>query len=128
MARECNMRFSRDHVWVERTDAGHRAGLTDYAQQELGEIAFVELPEVGIHVREGDTLCSIDSLKSSSDLYAPYAGTVKAVNTELEQEGRAKVINEDPTGEGWIVVLEPEDRDSYDSLMDVDAYRRYIGE
>lgn len=121
------MKYSKDHVWVRKESEHYRIGLTTYAQDELGEIAFIELPATGTHVAEGEAICSIDSLKSSSDLYAPFAGTVVEVNETLEGEGQARIINTDPTGAGWILGLKPDTEDSEQALMDEDAYRSYTG-
>lgn len=117
--------FSKDHVWIRQEGAGYRIGLTQYAQEELGEIVFVELPELGAHVRRGDSLCSIDSLKSTSDVFAPVAGTVTEVNAALA-DGKAKLINSDPYDDGWIVALRIDDPAELDELLSEKDYASYV--
>jgi glycine cleavage system H protein len=121
------MRFSRDHVWVRPESSGYRIGLTEYAQQELGEITFIELPDPGSHFQEGDSMCAVDSLKSSSDVYAPFHGTVVEVNSSLNLENGTKAINIDPTDSGWILIVRADSDADYEALMDSDAYRAFIG-
>ena len=120
-------RYSRDHAWVTLEQGKARVGISDFAQAELGEITFVELPRVGKQVNKDMPVCAMDSLKSSSEVYAPLSGTVAEVNLRLPDQ--ANLINQDPRGEGWLFVLDmPEVGSSseYDALMSEDEYRRYI--
>lgn len=115
------LRYSSDHEWVRVEDGGLRLGITDYAQDALGDVVFVQLPEVGAELAAGGTLGEVESTKSVSEIYAPVAGVVTEVNTELD--GAPELLNSDPYGAGWIAVIEPADPASVDSLMDAAAYR-----
>jgi glycine cleavage system H protein len=115
------LRYSKDHEWARMEDAKVRIGITDYAQDALGDVVFIELPEVGVVVAADESLSEIESTKSVSDVFAPVAGTVADVNADLADAPER--LNEDPYGEGWICVIEPTDGDAYDGLMDADAYR-----
>ena len=121
------MRYSRDHLWICREEVTVRIGLTDYAQRELGEITFIEMPPLGARYSKNDVICSLDSLKSSSDLFAPLAGVVESVNTDLEIEGGAAQINRDPTGAGWIFRMVPDNPDEVESLLSENEYAKLIG-
>ncbi len=122
------IRYSKDHLWIRKEDENtYRIGLTDYAQKELGELAYIELPEVGSLCETDEILCSIDSLKSSSDLYAPFSGTVSDVNENLEGDGAAGKINKDPYGEGWILCMTPDDEEAFDRLLTEDQYHSLTG-
>jgi glycine cleavage system H protein len=118
------MRYSKEHVWVRESEGLLRIGLSDYAQKELGELTFIEFPELGVHVNATDVLCSIDSLKAASDVYAPVSGTVTEVNAALVDSG-ASVVNDDPLGEGWLLILNPDDISDLEQLLTDDAYREY---
>lgn len=105
-----DLRYTREHEWVrtEDGDAGRvRVGITDFAQQALGDVVFVTLPAAGTAVKAGDGMGEVESTKSVSDVYAPLAGTVTAVNEALET--RPELVNSDPYGEGWLVELTAED-------------------
>lgn len=117
--------YSKDHVWIRKEERGVRIGLSDFAQSELGEIVFVEAPEKGKHVSKGDAICSIDALKSTSDLYAPVAGEILEVNDKLAQDN-AKVINTDPLGEGWLCVMSLDDESQLSDLLSEAEYRQYV--
>jgi glycine cleavage system H protein len=117
-----DLRFTKDHEWVRREAGGVRMGITDYAQDALGDIVFVQLPEVGTTLEEGQALSEVESTKSVSDIYAPLKGVVAEVNLDLVDAPQR--LNEDPYGEGWICIIEPDDPTSYDALLDADAYRR----
>ncbi len=122
-----DLRYTSDHEWVRLEEDGRvRIGITDYAQDALGDVVFVQLPEPGRTVDAGAGLSEIESTKSVSDVYAPVAGEVVEVNAELaDSPGR---LNEDPYGEGWICVIEPSDPAGFDSLLEAEAYRQLIGE
>ncbi|MFW5945695.1 MAG: glycine cleavage system protein GcvH [Candidatus Natronoplasma sp.] len=115
-----NLKYTEDHEWIEVNSGEARYGITDYAQDELGDIVYVELPEVGEEVNKGDMLGVIESVKTVSDLYAPLSGTIKDVNGELE--GAPELLNDDPYGDGWIVVLDIGDEEELDSLLDPKEY------
>jgi glycine cleavage system H protein len=118
--------YSQDHEWVLRDDDRATVGISDFAQSELGEIAFVELPERGRRVQRGEAVCSIDSLKSTSEIYAPVSGTVIRVNESLADEKSCGIINEDPLGRGWLFVLEMSDPGEIEGLLTREAYDRYL--
>jgi glycine cleavage system H protein len=120
--------YSKDHTWVREEGSSFRIGLSDFAQNELGEIAFVELPEIGREVDRGDPVCSIDSLKSTSEIYAPISGTIVEANRELESEEHCGLINSDPLGGGWLFAIEPGDRSELSSLLSPSDYERYLRE
>jgi glycine cleavage system H protein len=117
-------RYTRDHEWAKVEDGGVRIGITDYAQDALGDVVFVQLPTVGASLDSGATLGEVESTKSVSDIYAPLAGTVSEVNGDLSDAPQR--LNDDPYGEGWICVIEPSDSDSLSLLLDAEAYRRLI--
>ncbi|MFW6196216.1 MAG: glycine cleavage system protein GcvH [Thermoplasmatota archaeon] len=115
------LRYTEDHEWVKLTDGEAQYGITDYAQEELGDIVYIELPEVGEDVEKGDMIGVIESVKTVSDLYAPMTGTITKVNDELEES--PETINDDPYGDGWIVKIEYEDKSEYESLMDAEKFK-----
>jgi glycine cleavage system H protein len=117
-------RYSRDHIWVSLQDGKVRVGISELAQAELGEVTFIELPLVGMQVKKDMPVCAMDSLKSSSEVYAPVSGTIAEVNLRLREE--AGLINRDPLGEGWLFVLEMESSSEYGALMSGEEYARYI--
>jgi len=116
-----DLRYSSDHEWI-RLENGNRAriGITDYAQDALGDIVFVDLPLVGAQVTAGDSISEVESTKSVSDIYAPLTGTVVEVNGELNDEPER--LNNDPYGEGWIFIIEVAEITALDELMDAAAY------
>jgi glycine cleavage system H protein len=119
------LRYSKDHEWARLEANGRvRVGITDYAQDALGDVVFVELPANGLVVAAGDTLGEVESTKSVSDLYAPVAGTVIEVNDVLSEA--PEKLNEDPYGEGWICLIEPDDPAQLDLLLDATAYAALI--
>jgi glycine cleavage system H protein len=121
-----DLRYSTEDEWVR--DEGERAvvGVTDYAQERLGDIVYVELPELGSEVTKGEAFGVIESVKAVSDLYAPISGEVVAINEDLED--RPEVVNEECYGAGWIIAIAVEDRAELGSLLDADAYRRHVEE
>ena len=119
-------RYTKDHEWARPEDGRVRVGITDYAQDALGDVVFVQLPEPGAAVDAGGSLSEVESTKSVSDVYAPVAGSVVEVNDDLvDSPGR---LNEDPYGEGWICLIQPADPSALDSLLDAAAYRQLIAE
>jgi glycine cleavage system H protein len=119
-----DLRYSSDHEWVRLENGQLRLGITDYAQDALGDVVFVEIPEVGMQVDAAAKVSEVESTKSVSDIYAPVAGTVIAVNDSLSDSPER--LNDDPYGDGWICIIEPSDLNSVNSLLDVDGYRRLI--
>jgi glycine cleavage system H protein len=119
-----DLRYSTDHEWARLEDGKVRVGITDFAQDTLGDVVFVQLPEIGSHLEAGGTFGEVESTKSVSDLYAPVAGTVVEVNGDLADTPSR--LNEDPYGEGWICVLEPDDPSQLDALLDASGYQKLI--
>jgi len=116
------MRFSEDHEWALR-DESHQVtiGITDFAQEQLGEIVFIELPEVGSTLSQGDEAAVIESVKAASEIKSPISGEVVAVNEALIDEPGE--VNQAPLGEGWFYKLKPTDPTEFDSLMDSERYQ-----
>ena len=121
-----DLRYTSDHEWAKLEDGRIRIGITDYAQDALGDVVFVQLPVVGTTVDAGASFSEVESTKSVSDIYAPVAGTVTEVNGELADAPQR--LNEDPYGEGWICVVQPSEPDSVNDLLDAAAYRKLIEE
>ncbi|MGH3757073.1 glycine cleavage system protein GcvH [Actinophytocola sp.] len=116
------LKYTEEHEWLATKAPGTvRVGVTDYAQQQLGDVVFVELPEVGKTVGAGDPVGEVESTKSVSEIFAPVAGAVTAVNSDLD--GRPELINSDPYGEGWILELSVADADALGALLNAAAYR-----
>ena len=113
--------YSTDHEWVQRVDGGVRIGITDYAQDALGDVVYVQVPSIGSVVAAGQSFSEVESTKSVSDIYAPISGTVVAVNDALD--GDPAVVNSDPYGSGWLCVIDPSVPEELDGLMDATAYR-----
>ena len=121
-----DLRYTADHEWARLEGGNIRIGITDYAQDALGDVVFVELPAPGTAVDAGGSCSEVESTKSVSDIYAPVAGTVVEVNGELGDAPQK--LNEDPYGEGWICVIEPTDAGAYEGLLDAAAYRKLIAD
>ena len=119
-----DLRYSADHEWVRLDGTRATVGITDYAQDALGDVVFLEVPEVGGTVAAADKVSEVESTKSVSDIYAPVPGTVVEVNGDLEEQ--PELLNEDPYGRGWICVIEVEGPTALDDLMDAGAYRALI--
>lgn len=116
-----DLRYTSDHEWVRETAEGVRIGITSYAQEALGDVVFVTLPQVGDEISKGDSCGEVESTKSVSDLYAPLSGTVTAVNEALE--GTPELVNSDPYGDGWMYELALADGADTSGLLDADAYQ-----
>lgn len=120
------LRFTRDHEWVRFDGEIAIVGITDYAQSQLGDVVYVELPEIGHRVEQGKEAAVVESVKAASEVYAPVAGEVVEVNEALTAQP-AKV-NADPMGEGWFLKLRLDDPKELDGLMDEDEYKRFVEE
>jgi glycine cleavage system H protein len=119
--------YAQNHEWVRRQDDGTiRVGISDFAQDALGDVVFVDLPDVGRDMGSGEPFGEIESTKSVSDLYSPTNGEIVEVNEELEDQ--PELVNQDPYGEGWMIVLRPTPDASLDHLMDAAAYAEHIAE
>ncbi len=118
-------RYTKDHTWVEADGSRARVGLSDFAQAELGEIAYVELPAPGRRVARGEVVGTVDSLKSSSEIYAPVTGVVVEANAALASQDNASLVNRDPLGEGWLVVIEMDDPGELHGLLVEEEYLAY---
>ncbi|MGH9293013.1 MAG: glycine cleavage system protein GcvH [Acidimicrobiales bacterium] len=116
-----DLSYTPDHEWVRAEAEGFRVGITDFAQDALGDVVFVELPEVGSAVERGGTLGEVESTKSVSQIYAPLSGTVVEVNEQLRQT--PEDVNGEPYGKGWLAVIEPSDRGEAAGLLDPAGYR-----
>jgi glycine cleavage system H protein len=114
------LRYSSDHEWVSRDGDVVRVGITDYAQDALGDVVFVQLPTVGDVVKAGESFGEVESTKSVSDVYAPVGGTVVEINEALADAPQA--LNEDPYGDGWICTIRLSDPADFDALLDAAAY------
>jgi glycine cleavage system H protein len=115
------LRYSHDHEWASASDAVVRVGITDYAQDALGDVVFVDLPKVGAAVIVGGTLGEVESTKSVSEFYAPVAGTVVTVNETLVAS--PELVNSDPYGAGWLCDISTSDAADFEALLDAEAYR-----
>jgi glycine cleavage system H protein len=120
-----HLRYSSDHEWVAVVGTRARLGITDYAQDALGDVVYVQVPVVGASVATGETLSEVESTKSVSDIYAPVSGTIAAVNDALGSQ--PETLNTDPYGLGWICEIEMNDPTQVDALMDAAAYQALIG-
>lgn len=121
------LRYTTQHEWLLTGEEGVlRVGITDYAQDALGDIVFVDLPAEGRHVEAGEAVGEVESTKSVSDLYAPVSGTVTARNADLDST--PEVVNSDPYGAGWMFDIRPDDPDAGEDLLDADGYRAHTGQ
>ncbi len=117
-----DLRYAQSHEWARQESDGVIAvGITDHAQDALGDVVFVELPEVGQEVESGEEAGVVESVKAASDIYAPVAGTVLAVNEALEDA--PETVNQDPYGDGWFFRVQARDGTDLDALLDADAYK-----
>jgi len=126
MSLPTDLLYSKDHEWVRREGSDVRIGVTDFAQSELGDIVFVELPEVGETLEANEPFGSVESVKTVSELYAPISGTVVEVNEGLEDN--PEHINESPYEQAWMIVLEPSDDAELDELLSPEQYQAHISE
>jgi len=121
-----HLRYTKDHEWIAVDGTRARIGTTDYAQDALGDVVYVDLPAAGTDVAGGDAISEVESTKSVSEIYAPLGGSIAAVNDELADAPER--INADPYGEGWLFEIELADADQVSSLLDAAAYRALIEE
>jgi glycine cleavage system H protein len=118
-------RYTKDHEWVRLEDDGTlTVGITDHAQELLGDIVFVELPEADRVVVEGESCATVESTKAASDVFAPIAGRIAEINEMVVED--PGLINRDPTGEGWFWRMEPEDDEVFETLLDEEAYEAFL--
>jgi glycine cleavage system H protein len=121
-----DLKYSREHEWVLVEENIATVGITDFAQEQLGDVVFVELPAVGDSVTKDEAFGVVESVKAVSDVYAPVSGTVVEINDDLPES--PEMINEDPYGDGWIIKIEISDGTDLDDLLDAVAYQQYVEE
>ena len=121
-----DLRYTREHEWARKKGANCVVGITDFAQSQLGDVVYVELPDVGDPVKKGESFGVVESTKAVSELFAPVSGKVVEVNDPLSDA--PETINEDPYEEGWMIAIEPADPKEVDALMDAKAYRAFVEE
>ena len=118
-----NLSYTKEHEWLSLSDKGNvKVGITDYAQDSLSDVVFVELPEIGSSFSKGDSMAVAESVKAASDIYAPVSGKVISVNTKLEES--PELINESPYDFGWMATIEP--TEELEDLLNSDSYRELI--
>ncbi len=117
-------RYTKDHEWVRMDDGIAVVGITDHAQQALGDIVFVELPEPGREVAESEACAVVESVKAASDVYAPLAGKIIEINDGIIEDPAR--VNADPAGEGWFFRMDPADPDAFEALLDEAAYEAFV--
>ena len=117
-------KYTEDHEWVEVDGDAGVIGISEYAQEQLGDVVFVELPEVGTVLDRGDEVAVVESVKAAAEVYAPVSGEVLEVNEDLN--GDPSLVNTDPFGDGWFAKLKLSDPDELDDLMDEDTYKKFV--
>jgi glycine cleavage system H protein len=120
-----DLRYTKEHEWARREGTRVRVGITDFAQDALGDVVYVDLPDVGASVQAAAPLGEVESTKSVSDVYSPVSGTIAERNPLISD--RPELVNEQPYGDGWLVVIEGAAEDALDALMDATAYRAFVG-
>ncbi len=120
------LRFTRTHCWVREDGPVVVVGITDYAQEQMSELTFVELPEVGEHMDADEEVTVVESVKAANDIFAPLAGTITAVNEALIEQ--PELVNQDPFGKGWIFKMKPDHRADLNDLLDADDYEAELPE
>jgi len=118
--------FTEEHEWVRKSGDAAEIGITDYAQGELGDVVYIELPKVGAKFAKHDVFGTIEAVKAVSELFAPIAGEVVAINERLDKE--PALVNSDPYGAGWMIKVRPDSPSEIDGLMTADAYKKHIGQ
>ena len=119
-----DVRYTEAHEWVRVDGEVATVGITEYAQEQLGDIVFVDLPETGAEMAQGDDAAVVESVKAASDIFAPVSGKVGAVNESLDAD--PSLVNQDAQGEGWLFTLTISDSGELDNLMDADAYKAFV--
>jgi len=119
-----DLRYTREHEWARREGDLVRVGITAYAQEQLGDVVFVELPKVGARVTANQSFGVVESVKAVSDLYAPLSGEVVEVNTALQKS--PELVNRDPYGQGWMIVIRPSSPAEWDSLLTAEQYEAHL--
>lgn len=119
-----NLRYRESHEWIDPTQSPSPVGITDHAQAELTDVVFVDPPKVGAQVTAGQQVCVIESVKAASDIYAPVAGEIVAINEALGSD--PGLLNRDPYAGGWIFKIKPSNPAEFDALMDAGAYGKHI--
>lgn len=119
-----DLRYTKSHEWVRKVSDKMVIGITDYAQHEISDVVFVELPHVGRQAQQGKAISVVESVKAAFDIYAPVSGTVKAINTTLESD--PAMVNEDPYGKGWFFELTPQKQEEWETLLTKDQYEQMI--
>ena len=120
------LKYSKEHEWVATEDSSATIGITDYAQDQLGEVVYIELPAVGDKISKDDPFGVVESVKAVSDIYAPISGTVTEINQELVES--PEMVNEDPYGDGWLIKIRVTDAAELDDLMDSEEYQEMVAE
>ena len=121
-----DVRYEKTHEWAEKSDEEIIVGISDYAQNTLSDIVYVELPQVGETFAKGDQLCVVESVKAAGDVYAPLSGEVVAVNESLEDE--PEIVNADPFGKGWLVRIKPTNSEEWETLLTAEDYKKVVEE
>ena len=121
-----DLRYTREHEWAKQDGERVRVGITHFAQEQLGDVVFVELPKAGARVRAHQTFGVVESVKAVSDLFAPVSGEVAEVNAELAQ--KPETVNQDPYGRGWMLAVTPADPKEWDQLLAAAQYEQFIAE
>ncbi|WP_455662238.1 glycine cleavage system protein GcvH [Pradoshia sp.] len=121
-----DLKYTKEHEWVKQEDGTVRIGITDFAQAELGDIVFVELPEVDDEIKKNEPFGSVESVKTVSELYAPISGKVVAINEELSDS--PEFVNESPYDKAWMIIVEPSDSSELDELLNAEQYEEAINE
>ncbi|OVE79892.1 glycine cleavage system protein H [bacterium J17] len=126
METKVGIKYTEEHEWAEQDGNKYKVGISDYAQTELGDIVYVEIPEVGRKVDKGEAFMVVESVKAVSDIYAPIQGTIVEVNQSLEDA--PEEINSSPFDAGWLVVIESENAEQYQAMMDAEKYQAFVAE
>ena len=121
-----DLRYTKDHEWAKPEGKRYRVGITHYAQEQLGDVVFVELPKVGAKVSAHQSFGVVESVKAVSDLFAPLSGEIAEINTALPNAPQS--VNEDPYGRGWMILLEPSTADEWDQLLTAAQYEQFLAE
>ncbi len=119
-----NNLYTKEHEWIRLEGSIAYIGITDFAQDQLGDITYVELPEEGSEIKKDEEICAIESVKAASDIYAPVGGTVQSVNSKLDDN--PGIINKDPYNDGWIFAIKIDDKSELSDLMDSNQYKKHI--